>query len=276
MKVSYIISSIGNSDKLEALINNIVEHLNDNEIILIDNSFEKKLEQYSLNKNIKYYHEKSSGISYARNRGAFEAKNQLLVFMDDDIIPQSNFYQEINTISKMKHKDFIVGGKIIPNNIPKCLPEKYGYLVGKKDFGNKIKRLKKYNYLGGCLLIMPKTTYNYLNGFSTDYGHKGNIFDANEDVIIQDFAYKKKIDVIYNPNLIVVHYWKGNIDVLFNRIKTQGISDRKVDLKYHKLRFVLKYIKFTLYIFFLHKSNDETVKFDIMRYKSYVYNKTNI
>ena len=45
-------------------------------------------------------------------------------------------------------------------------------ILRKKDLGNRTIRLKKYNYIGGCILIMPKQVYNCLSGFNVKYGHR--------------------------------------------------------------------------------------------------------
>ena len=201
MKVSYIISSIGKSRKLNELLNSLIKHLNGNEIILIDNSENKALQQYKKNKAIHYYHEEKTGLSNARNRGAKEASNELLVFLDDDIIPKSSFFKALNSYANNKSLKAIVGGKIIPKEIPKFLPIKYQYIAGMKNFGDDKKILPKYKYLGGCLLVMTKETFNKVNGFNNNFGHDGSKLSANEDVLIQDIARKDGINMIYDPKL---------------------------------------------------------------------------
>jgi glucosyl-dolichyl phosphate glucuronosyltransferase len=275
MKVSYIISSIGKSRKLNELLNSLIKHLNENEIILIDNSENKALQQYKKNKAIHYYHEEKTGLSNARNRGAKEASNELLVFLDDDIIPKSSFFGALNSYANNKSLKAIVGGKIIPKEIPKFLPIKYQYIAGMKDFGDDKKILSKYKYLGGCLLVMTKETFNKVNGFNNNFGHDGSKLGANEDVLIQDIARKNDINMIYDPKLYVIHYWTGNYEVAIKRIKIQGKSDYLLDKKYHKIRLFLKLIKYKLFIVLKKKSSDLTDIYDIVRYKSYVNYKRN-
>lgn len=275
MKISYIISSIGKSKKLNQLLNSLINHLDENEIILIDNSKDKVLQQYKKNKTIRYYHEEKTGLSNARNRGASEASNELLVFLDDDIIPQSSFFEALNSYANNKSLRAIVGGKIIPKEVPKFLPIKYQYIAGTKDFGDYKKMLPKYKYLGGCLLVMTKETFNELNEFNNDFGHDGSELGANEDVLIQDLAHKKRINIIYDPKLYVIHYWNGNYESAIKRIEIQGKSDYLLDKEYHKIRFILKFIKYRLFIVIKKKSNNLTDIYDIMRYKSYVNYKRN-
>lgn len=271
-KISYIISSIGKSEKLNELLNIIMENINDNELILIDNSKEGILKYLKENNNVRYYHEKESGLSNARNRGAKEATNELLVFLDDDILPNKNFFKKVEEYANTQLLDAIIGGKIIPNNIPQYLPKKYHYMVGLKNYGNKKISLPKYKYLGGCLLMMSKRVFNKLNGFNIFFGHNGESIGANEDVIIQDLAHKNNFQIIYDPSLIVKHYWRGTHESILNRLQIQGQSDCIVDKKYHKIRLVLKYIKYNLFILIKRRSNNKEDIYDIVRYKSYVQN----
>ncbi len=275
MKISYIISSIGESKKLNELLNSLINHLDGNEIVLIDNSKNKTLQKYKKNKDIHYYHEEKPGLSNARNRGASEATNELLVFLDDDIIPQSLFFETLSSYANNKSLKAIVGGKIIPKKLPEFLPVKYQYIVGMKDFGDDKKILPKYKYLGGCLLVMTKETFNKVNGFNRNFGHNSSKLGANEDVLIQDLAQKNGIKIIYDPKLYVIHYWNGNYESTIKRIETQGKSDYLLDKKYHKIRLILKLIKYRLFILIKKKSNDLTDIYDIARYKSYVNYKRN-
>lgn len=275
MKISYIISSIGKSKQLNKLLDTLINHLDENEIILIDNSKNKMLQQYKKNKMIHYCHEEKTGLSNARNRGVSEASNDMLVFLDDDIIPQSSFFETLSGYANNKSLEAIVGGKIIPKKVPKYLPIKYQYIAGMKDFGDDKKTLPKYKYLGGCLLVMTKETFNKVNGFNNDFGHDGSKLGANEDVLIQDFAQKNSIKIIYDPNLYVIHYWNGNYESTIKRIEIQGKSDYLLDKKYHKIRLILKLIKYRLFIAIKKKSSDLTDIYDIVRYKSYVNYKRN-
>lgn len=273
--LSFIIASLGKSDKLEQLINQIDSMFSNKEIILVDNSSNKKLyKKYSSNKKCKYIHENRLGSSFARNAGAKIAKYNLLIFMDDDIIIDSSFK---NVDLKKINEDAsfgIGGGKIIVNNIPKYLPHKYTYLAGEKNYGNKVLELPKYKYLGGCILIIKKKVFNEVNGFDIEFGHSGNNLGANEDVIIQELIRKKGYKVKYLPNIIVYHFWNEDESIALNRIKKQGIADRMTDRKYFKTRMILKLIKYKFFIF-INSNKKELSKeklYDLERYKSYVKN----
>ena len=270
-KCSYIISSIGLSTKLEELIKLLTINLSDDELILVDNSEKGILkEKYFNNSKIKYVHEENKGSSNARNRGASESKNELLIFMDDDIIPSTSFFKKLKKYKEIEYINSIIGGKIIVNNIPKYIPSKYDYFVGKKDFGSSLITLPKYSYLGGCLLIVDKEAFITLGGFNNKFGHNGNEIGSNEDVLFQDIARKNKFNVIYDPEIACEHFWNGSKDTITKKIAIQGISDCLLDKKHHKIRGILKLIKYVVFINIKKKSQNINDKFDVVRYKKYV------
>ena len=84
INLSFIISSIGQSNRLDDLINQIDSMFYNKEIILVDNSRNKVLfKQYYKSPKCKYVYESNPGLSFARNKGAKEAKNEILIFLDD-------------------------------------------------------------------------------------------------------------------------------------------------------------------------------------------------
>lgn len=274
--ISIIISSIGKSKKLDELCTYLTNNYKQDEIILVDNSSDKKLyKNYHNNKYIKYIHEPNVGLSNARNRGAKESSNSILLFLDDDIMPSKSFskiikkYKEDNQIEKIG----IVGGKIKAYEIPIYLPKKYHYMVGEKNFGNKTKILNKNENLGGCCLMISKKNFYLVNGFNNEYGHKDDSIGANEDVLIQNQLKKLKLNIVYEPEFDVIHFWEGTYDMIQQRLEIQGKNDYLLDKRYYYFKYILKLIKYHIFIFFKKNSEDLTDNYDIVRYKAYVQNR---
>lgn len=276
ISLSFIISSIGMSNKLEKLINQVDSMFSNKEIILVDNSKNKLLyKQYSKSSKCKYVYESNQGTSFARNKGAKLAKNEILIFLDDDILLSDSF-KDIDFSFLYNDKKFgIASGKIIVNNKPKYLPKKYAYLSGEKDFGDKLINVPSYKYLGGCLLIIKKETFNLFKGFDENFGHQGTIIGANEDVIFQELIRKSGFHVVYIPEAAVYHFWEEDEQTAIERVRRQGIVDRMADQKYFRFRMVLKLIKYKLFIMiFKNKNNLSREKiYDLERYMSYVNSK---
>lgn len=276
MNLSFIISSIGKSDRLDNLINQIYSWFDNKELILVDNSRDKVLyEKYFNNDKCKYVYEKKAGLSFARNRGALEAKYDMLIFLDDDVVLGDNF-KSASFKSLYDNHDFgIAGGKIVVNEIPDYLPEKYTYLAGEKDYGDEVIVMPKYKYLGGCTLVMRKDVFNKIGGFDINFGHNGNNIGANEDVIMQEMIRKKGLKVIYDPQFLVYHFWNEEEDKAILRVRKQGIVDRITDKKYFTFRMILRLIKYNIFIMINgnRKNLSNEKKYDLERYRSYVKGK---
>lgn len=262
--LSIIVISIGKSKKLTELIKYLSINFDD-EIILVDNSSDMILKDKY--KRIKYIHESAAGSSSARNCGARYASGDMLLFLDDDILPGKDFKSIINKY-KMSDKQFgVVGGKVIANKIPDYIPQKYEYIVGSKNYGNHTRYLKKSESFGGCTMLILKKEFEKVGGFDISFGHLGETYGSNEDVLIQKKL--KHLGLIYEPLLEVTHYWKGNINKVRDKIISQGYYDEKMDWKFSKITHTLKLIKYHFYII-INKKQDLQSKYDAMRYKAYV------
>ena len=276
MNLSFIISSIGKSGKLDNLINQINAWFENKEIILVDNSQDKVLyEKYFNSDKCKYVYEEKSGLSFARNRGAMEAIYDMLIFLDDDVVLGDDFK---SADFKLLYDDChfgIAGGKIVVSEIPNYLPEKYTYLAGEKDYGDEVIVMPKYKYLGGCTLVIRKDVFNKLGAFDVNFGHNSNNIGANEDVIMQEMVRKKGLKVIYDPRLLVYHFWNEKEDKAILRVRKQGVVDRITDKKYFTFRMILRLIKYNIFIMINGNKNNlpSEKKYDLERYRSYVKGK---
>ncbi len=62
---------------------------------------------------IYYFFEESRGTSFARNRGVHESKGEILIFTDDDTIPNQDWIQKI-VDNMSKYDADCIGGRILP------------------------------------------------------------------------------------------------------------------------------------------------------------------
>ena len=196
-----------------------------NEVIVVDNSANNVLKgKY---KNCITIWEKKSGLSNARNCGAHLAKNNLMFFLDDDLILPNDFFESLIDYRNIENE--LVGFKITPEFIPDYLPQKYWYLVGYKNLYTKKTVLKKDEYLGGCALLMSKKIYNDIGGFNSKFGHTRENMGANEDVLFQQQALKKKYTIIFEPKIDIIHCWNGSYESLLKRIEIQARNDYQTE-----------------------------------------------
>lgn len=275
-KIAFVIITMGKSDYLENMLTSLNNYEN---VILVDNSQEGKCKKLIGKYNFTYCHELESGVSNARNAGAALAGDvDYIYFLDDDLSFGEELHQELErTLASNSNAD-LIGGRVIAD-YPKelLIPEEYLYLVGEKNLGES-KRVVDKDYVGGCNLLVKTNTFLKLGGFDTHFGHIGTSLGLNEDVVFQELIRKNHGSVYYNPGLVFFHHWKGTEDDLLRRVRFQGLYDRQTDLATNKLRFILRNIKYVLFIavrrFLLSKENMCDVKYwDYLRYSAYVNNK---
>ena len=78
-EISFIISSVGKSKQLDNLIKFLIKNF-EYEIVLVDNSINRKLIKYNKTEKVKYVYEEKIGLSNARNKGINSAEGNVLVF----------------------------------------------------------------------------------------------------------------------------------------------------------------------------------------------------
>lgn len=108
-KLSVIVPTIGRQSLILCLRSLWAQEVKPDEIIVIDNSINKKAEKITFdfeNKTkikMRYFHEMKNGAAFARNRGIKEANNDILCFLDDDCIADKSWTKEL-LASFIKHK----------------------------------------------------------------------------------------------------------------------------------------------------------------------------
>src|ERR1700761_5932770 len=101
---SIIICTYNRCTFLRDTIVSILDALHDRsdfEIVIINNNSTDRTEDVVKgfqNDFVKYFLETKQGLSHARNRGLAEAKNDILVYLDDDIGIVPNYFDLCDTI----------------------------------------------------------------------------------------------------------------------------------------------------------------------------------
>ena len=123
IQISIIIPVFNRGDLLNITLNSLVcskFNSNDFEILIVDNcstdSTKEVSEQFiSLNSkfNIRYIFESMPGLLSGRQRGAVEAKGDILTFIDDDVIVSEYWLQAISD-SFLDNNVSLVGGRNLP------------------------------------------------------------------------------------------------------------------------------------------------------------------
>jgi glycosyltransferase involved in cell wall biosynthesis len=87
------------------------------ELLIIDNASDqpvRELVDLSWHPSVRYIREETLGIAHARFRGMTESAAELVVFMDDDLVPQSNYLEEAVEIGRSFPQLGAWSGQVFP------------------------------------------------------------------------------------------------------------------------------------------------------------------
>lgn len=187
------------------------------EIVLIDNNSTDRTEALCLKfrndyprVNFQYHIETQQGLSFARNRGIFESKGEIIIYLDDDAEAQQNYLKEYEMLFDKYPKAIAAGGKIIPcfeGKEPKWMSKIMRALLGGAlDFGNEIKPFKKGTYPGGGNAAYRKEAFETFGLFNTDLGRKGTGLMGSEEKDMFDRFRNQGLLFYYIPKAGIYHH----------------------------------------------------------------------
>lgn len=201
---SVIIVTYNNSDLLLSNLDKLNKQtVNNFEIIIIDNN--EKIDIFQLIKKypINYIKlKKNYGLSLARNIGIKLARGEIVIFLDDDAIPASDFVEQhikayqINDIIGLRGKAITTNNKNIYNHFS------YHY-----NYGNKI--IPCYINLEGNSSFKKEELSN-IGGFNPKLEGAGG-YEGLELSYRIISKYKDLNKLIYYPDAIIYHEYSSNL-----------------------------------------------------------------
>ncbi|WP_426061932.1 glycosyltransferase family 2 protein [Hymenobacter sp. B1770] len=222
-------------------------HKNNFELLVIDNNSTdgtaEAVKPFLQNPAVRYVLETEQGLSHARNRGIKEARNEVLIFVDDDIDLDARYLDVCETLFANPNLN-IAGGKVLAFNAeaPDWLPKKYYYLASMFDLGDEPRPTEK---LMGANYCLRREVAQRIGWYNPELGRKGNNLMAGEE---NDYFNRAKLlgySIWYEPRLVVYHKIanKLNKDYLFNYSRLNGKSEGLIEYKSARKRFWGKIIK---------------------------------
>lgn len=233
-------------ETIESLLN-ILQGKNDWEILIIDNNSSDGTSAIKDNcieyTSVKYFLETSQGLSNARNRGIKEAKGDILVFFDDDIDIDHNYFTILNKLFEDDSIN-IVGGKVLPYkvDIPSWLPPKFNYLVSVFDLGDDIKYVDK---VMGANYAMRRNVADQVGLYNPDLGRNGTLLFGGEEVDYLKRAANIGFKTLYHPELVVFHKINEKLTTkyVYEYSQKLGMSEYKMDKGRRSIKLFEKLIK---------------------------------
>ena len=216
INISVIICTYNRADSLADTLHCLTKQSYETanwELIVVDNNSNDNtkeiINQYSKKlPNLIYKFEIQQGLSYARNLGINSAYGEIIVFTDDDVLPEIDWLSQIQN-NMGKYNCDACGGYIAPRweaPPPPWLTEIfYGFLAIKTDI-NGPRRLSINDELPfGANMVFRKSMFSKYGLFDTQKGRKGNILAGGEDIEMFERIIQANRSVYYFPDIKVTH-----------------------------------------------------------------------
>jgi glycosyltransferase involved in cell wall biosynthesis len=155
-----------------------------------------------------YLFEPQQGKSFALNTGVREARGQILAFMDDDVVVDTKWLQNLTAIFQ-KEEWAGAGGRILPErdfSPPAWLPREGKYALAPLalfDLGLQPDELTEAPF--GTNMAFRKEVFEKIGGFRTDLGPRPGSESRSEDTEFGDRALGAGQRLWYEPSAIVYH-----------------------------------------------------------------------
>lgn len=208
---------------------------NDFEIIIIDNNSIDATADYCKTipglfpaLNCRYILELNQGIAHARTRAAKEAKGEIVAYIDDDCLAETNWLKEIVSFYDTNPDAMSTGGKIVPKYLTPVADwfGKYFWgLVANYDLGPEVFQMKAARYPSGANMHFRKIAFEKYGYFDGNLGRSGKSLMAGEEKAMYLKLLKGNEKVYYLPNVVVHHHVEGNkFDKAYVKRHSMGIG----------------------------------------------------
>lgn len=227
MKASVIIPTCNRAGQLETTLSSLMQlnfEPSEFEIIVIDNGStdatkDVTLQFIELNNqhSIKYVFDAMPGLLTGRHRGALEARSEILVFIDDDIIADKDWLTAITDTFMRLPEAHLVGGKCLPH-YEKEPPNWLKYFWSDLSDGNKMltdlslcdygdaEKEVHPTWIWGLNFSIRKNTLYECGGFHPDnlpaaFQH----FQGDGETGLSFKLHQAGLKAFYNPKAMVLH-----------------------------------------------------------------------
>ena len=258
MKISIIIPTHNRAKQLKKLLKNI-KSLKENikyECIVVDNnSIDETKKIVKSFRNVKYVFEGSTSFTKARGTGEKNAKGDILLYIDDDVIVRSGSLKEIIRIFKKYPRCGVIAGRVLPRFTSK--PSSWVLELQKNFNGWSLYNEDQYSHLkkgfqevrgaAGPMMAIRHLVYKLVHGFPPDtIGVETNKYKNSFSKLYigpGDFGFcyniiKKDYKIYYAPKVSVYHIIpkiRFTIPFWRSRVIGEGYCIALINRKFYKL-----------------------------------------
>jgi glycosyltransferase involved in cell wall biosynthesis len=198
---------------IDSLLNQDIEQLF--EVIVIDNASSDRtrevVEARLPHPHLKYIYEPVTGLSVARNRGALEARSQILAYLDDDAVASPQWLRVLYQAYENNEKLGVAGGKVTllwaeGMEPPVWLSENLAGNLGAYDLGGAVVYIDEPGLTPrGLNYSIRREFLEQIGGFDLNLGRVGKSLLSNEELRTTELALELGWRVAYLPDALVAH-----------------------------------------------------------------------
>lgn len=217
--ITLIICTYNREKYIGPLLDSIVKNdypTSDYEIVLVDNNCTDNTrgvcEQFATTHpeiRLRYVVETEQGLSAARNKGIKEAEGDIIIYVDDDALVDTDYIRIYAEHFAACPETMAAGGPIEPlyeTEEPKWMsPYTKALLTAWMDYGDKVREYPRGRYPGGGNAAYRKVVFEKVGLFNTELGRKGNLLLASEEKDIFDKMKAQGMQVLYLPTPVLHH-----------------------------------------------------------------------
>lgn len=222
-KISIIICTYKRGEKLIDALWSVLRQSfgkRDYEILIVDNdpfesgieneilSFAEKYAEYG--EFVRYIGVPQKGLSYARNAGMWNARGDILLFLDDDVLADYYLLEEIYTAFKYHPDAGVIGGQIIldvPFPRPEVVRKGWESLWSQFTVVDSVYKdvTQQFEFPYGANFAVRRKALMQIGGFRMCYGRVGNDFAGGEETAVAFLMRKIGYTVGIQPRAKVLH-----------------------------------------------------------------------
>ncbi len=213
--ISIIVCTYNRSRCLKRMIESFFEQKGlkgvDYEMIIVDNNSEDDTRSIADGfmhlGSLHYVLEEGRGENIARNRGVDESQGEIVAFLGDNVIVDSNWLSCLQKCYEETGAEVVAGriNLIYENSKPIWLGRFFESCLSRVDLGNRRRKIASGEKVSALNLSMLRSVYRSAGGFNEGLGQRRNRFIAGEeaDLLRRIGSLGKK--VVYDPAVIVQH-----------------------------------------------------------------------
>lgn len=236
MLVSIVVCTYNRAGLLSRLLDSLRRELEgiDGEVVVVDNGSSDdtaavvEREAAGAVAPIRYVSELQPGLSHARNRGVREARGEILVFIDDDALPEPGWLAAHLMPYATDIRIGTVGGPIEllfepPDARPRWLSARFEGTLGRYGLGPEPKEYDdRLETPSGGNMSFRRPALEDVGSFDTGLGRVGDAFRSGEEFELAHRLFDRGWRGAYEPGARVLHV----------------IDSERLRLRYFRRRFL--------------------------------------